>query len=59
MEALLKNKKLLIDGFINPGHVSAITGTKIYEELKLPQVVAGFEAIDVLQAISMLLDQIS
>ncbi len=58
MEALLENKELKIDGFINPGHVSAITGTKIYESLKTPQVVAGFEAKDVLQAISWLLDQI-
>ena len=58
MEALIKNKELKIDGFINPGHVSAITGTKIYEKIKLPQVVAGFEAADVLLAISMLLNQI-
>ncbi|MDI6777642.1 MAG: hydrogenase formation protein HypD [Patescibacteria group bacterium] len=58
METLLKKKSLKIDGFINPGHVSAITGTKMYEKLKVPQVVAGFEAIDVLRAISMLLDQI-
>lgn len=58
MEALLQNKKLKIDGFINPGHVSAIIGTKIYEKLNMPQVVAGFEAIDVLKSISMLLDQI-
>lgn len=58
MSALLRNKNLKIDGFINPGHVSAITGTRIYEELDVPQVVAGFEAIDVFRAISMLLDQI-
>ncbi len=58
MKALLRNKELKIDGFINPGHVSAITGIKIYESLKIPQVVAGFEAEDVLQAISWLLDQI-
>jgi len=58
MEALLENKKLKIDGFINPGHVSAITGMKNYEKLKVPQVIAGFEATDVLRAISMLLDQI-
>lgn len=58
MEALIKNKKLKIDGFIDPGHVSAITGTEIYEKLPVPQVVSGFEAMDVLRAISMLLDQI-
>jgi len=58
MTALLANKRLKIDGFINPGHVSAITGTEIYEKLPVPQVVAGFEAMDVLKSISMLLDQI-
>jgi len=58
MEALLGNTKLKIDGFINPGHVSAITGTEIYEKLPIPQIVAGFEAMDVLKAIAMLLDQI-
>lgn len=58
MKTLLGNKKLKIDGFINPGHVCAITGTEIYEKLPVPQVVAGFETMDVLRAISMLLDQI-
>jgi hydrogenase expression/formation protein HypD len=58
MEALMANKKIRIDGFINPGHVSAIIGMGMYQKFKIPQVVAGFEAMDVLRAISMLLDQI-
>jgi len=58
MKALLKNKKIRIDGFINPGHVSAIIGTEVYEKFLFPQVVAGFEIDDVLLAIDMLLDQI-
>lgn len=58
MEALLENKKIRIDGFINPGHVSAIIGTEIYHKFQIPQVIAGFEAGDVLLAISMLLDQV-
>ncbi len=58
MEALLKNKKIKIDGFFDPGHVSAIIGTEVYQQFKIPQVVAGFEAIDVLLAIDMLLSQI-
>lgn len=58
MAALLKNKKIKIDGFINPGHVSAIIGTKVYEKFKVPQVITGFESIDVLKAINMLLKQI-
>lgn len=58
MEALLQNEKIKVDGFINPGHVSAIIGTKVYEQFEIPQVVAGFEGADVLLAIDMLLDQI-
>jgi len=58
MEALLKNDKIRIDGFIDPGHVSAIIGTEVYAKFQIPQVVAGFEAEDVLRAIDMLLSQI-
>jgi hydrogenase expression/formation protein HypD len=58
MEALLKNKKIKVDGFIDPGHVSAIIGTEIYEQFKIPQVIAGFEGLDVLRAVNMLLDQV-
>jgi len=47
-----------IDGFINPGHVSAIIGTKVYRKFKVPQVVAGFSGVDVLVAIDKLLGQI-
>lgn len=58
MNTLLSNKEIKIDGFINPGHVSAIIGTEVYKKFKIPQVVAGFEASDVLKAVEMLLDQI-
>lgn len=58
MAALLANKNIKVDGFINPGHVSSIIGTEVYEKFKIPQVVAGFEGEDVLLAINMLLDQI-
>jgi len=58
MEALLANNKIRIDGFINPGHVSAIIGTEVYEKFQIPQVIAGFGAEDVLLAIEMLLGQI-
>ncbi|OQX20981.1 MAG: hydrogenase formation protein HypD [Candidatus Altiarchaeales archaeon A3] len=58
MEALLKTGEIKIDGFINPGHVSVITGTKDYKKLKVPQVITGFEGIDVLAAILMLLRQL-
>ncbi|MBU0636991.1 MAG: hydrogenase formation protein HypD [Patescibacteria group bacterium] len=58
MDALLKNKDIKIDGFINPGHVSAIIGTKVYEKFKVPQVITGFDGADILKAIDMLLEQI-
>jgi len=63
MEALLKSGEKKVDGFINPGHVSAIIGEegyrKIAKQFKVPQVIAGFEPLDILFAIAMLLKQIN
>jgi hydrogenase expression/formation protein HypD len=51
-----------IDGLIDPGHVSTIIGARPYEQLSnkyhIPQVIAGFEPLDVLMAIYMLMKQI-
>jgi len=62
MELLLGVGDLHIDGFIAPGHVSTIIGMKPYElfpkAYRMPTVVAGFEPLDVLFAVSMLLHQI-
>ncbi len=62
MRALVQDHELKIDGFICPGHVSTITGSKIYEFLSrdygVPCVVAGFEPIDILQSIYLILSQI-
>jgi hydrogenase expression/formation protein HypD len=62
MELLLGVGDLHIDGFIAPGHVSTIIGMKPYEMFPrayhMPTVVAGFEPLDVLFAVSMLLQQI-
>ena len=62
MEALIKMGELKIDGFIDPGHVSAIIGADSYEFLSsnygIPQVIAGFEPLDVLVAVYMLALQI-
>jgi len=62
MELLLGVGDLHIDGFIAPGHVSTIIGMKPYElfprAYHMPTVVAGFEPLDVLFAISMILQQI-
>jgi hydrogenase expression/formation protein HypD len=61
MELLLGFGDLQIDGFIAPGHVSAIIGLKPYELFtrvyRMPTVVAGFEPNDVLMSIFMLLKQ--
>ena len=63
MKLLLYIGDLQIDGFIAPGHVSAIIGLKPYELFtrvyRMPTVVAGFEPIDVLMSIYMILKQVS
>lgn len=60
--ALLQLKRLGIDGFILPGHVSTIIGTKPYQfisrEFGRPAVITGFEPLDILQGIWMLVKQI-
>ncbi len=60
--ALMENKTVNVDGFILPGHVSVITGANAYrfvvDKYGIPCVVAGFEPVDILQAILMLVDQI-
>ena len=63
MELLLGIGDLQIDGFIAPGHVSTIIGLKDYEifpsAYNMPVVVAGFEPLDVLFAVDMLLQQLN
>ena len=62
MEALVNGQGLRIDGFICPGHVSTIIGSRPYEfiaaEYNIPCVVAGFEPLDIMQAIFMLTQEI-
>ncbi len=62
LRALLSQEDFGIDGFIGPGHVSMVIGTTPYrfiaEEFKKPLVVAGFEPIDLLQSLLMVLRQI-
>lgn len=62
LDALMQTKDVKIDGFILPGHVSVIIGTKaflpLFEKYKIPCVVAGFEPSDILQPISILVEQI-
>lgn len=62
MGFLLASGETALDGFICPGHVSTIIGSRPYEPLskrfRVPQVIAGFEPIDVLLGIWMLLKQL-
>jgi hydrogenase expression/formation protein HypD len=61
LRALVQSPELKIDGFICPGHVSTIIGTKPYiplaRDFGVPCVIAGFEPLDVFQAIAMLVRQ--
>jgi hydrogenase expression/formation protein HypD len=63
IRAILESPDLRLDGFIGPGHVSTVVGQRPYrfvpEEYGKPFVTAGFEPLDILQAIAMLLTQIS
>jgi hydrogenase expression/formation protein HypD len=62
IKAILDSPDLQIDGFLGPGHVSMVIGTGPYEfvakHYKRPMVVAGFESLDVLQSIWMVLKQL-
>ncbi len=62
MEFLLRSEDVDIDGFINPGHVSTIIGAKAYEGISkkygIPQVISGFEPLDVLFSVFILLSMI-
>ncbi len=59
LKNLLEDKELHINGFLLPGHVSAIIGEKPYNFLsdnyKIPGVITGFEAVDILQSIKIIL----
>ena len=61
MKVLLEDENCKIDAFLGPSHVSVISGSKIYEEFpknyNKPVVVSGFEPVDVMQSISMIVKQ--
>ncbi len=63
IKAILDSPGLNIDGFLGPGHVSMVTGTSPYrfiaEYYRRPLVVAGFEPLDILQSLWMVLKQIA
>ena len=62
LDCLLGSKDLEIDGVILPGHVSTIIGVKpyvkIFKKHGVPAVVSGFEPVDIVESIYMILRQI-
>lgn len=61
MESLI-DEGVKIDGYIGPGHVSTITGDSIYQDIPtkfgLGVVISGFEPVDLMQSVLMLVKQI-
>ena len=62
IKAILDSPDLRLDGFIGPGHVSTVVGTRPYDfvaaDYGKPVVVTGFEPLDILQSVHMLLTQV-
>jgi hydrogenase expression/formation protein HypD len=63
LRALLDSPALEIDGFIGPGHVATVVGARPFEFIPAvygrPLVISGFEPLDLLQSIVMLLRQLA
>jgi hydrogenase expression/formation protein HypD len=61
LQALLDSPDLHLDGFVGPGHVSMVIGTKPYEfiaqEYQKPVVISGFEPLDIIQSVLMIVRQ--
>ncbi len=63
IKAILDSPDLRLDGFIGPGHVSMVIGMRPYNFIARlhhkPVVIAGFEPLDIIQSIYMIVQQIS
>jgi hydrogenase expression/formation protein HypD len=63
LRALLDSPDLRLDGFIGPGHVATVVGARPFEFIPAdhgkPVVIAGFEPLDLLQAVHMILRQLA
>ncbi|MQA85702.1 MAG: hydrogenase formation protein HypD [Streptosporangiales bacterium] len=63
IKAILESPDLRLDGFLGPGHVSTVIGCRPYEfiarDYGRPLVTAGFEPLDILQSIYMVLKQLA
>ncbi|SPF79379.1 hydrogenase formation protein HypD [Pseudoprimorskyibacter insulae] len=62
IKALLDDPHMVLDGFVGPGHVSMVIGVHPYDfiprDYGKPIIVAGFEPLDLLQSVLMVLEQI-
>jgi hydrogenase expression/formation protein HypD len=62
IRAILDSPDLRLDGFVGPGHVSTVIGLRPYRfiagDYRKPVVVSGFEPLDVLQGVYMILSQL-
>jgi hydrogenase expression/formation protein HypD len=62
LRAILDQPDMRLDAFIGPGHVATVSGARIYvevaEDYHKPFVVSGFEPLDIMQSILMLLKQL-
>ncbi len=63
LKAILDDKELNIDAFVGPGHVSMVIGTEPYEfiarDYHKPIVIGGFEPLDILQSVWMVIKQLA
>jgi hydrogenase expression/formation protein HypD len=63
LRALLESPDLRLDGFVGPGHVATVVGARPFHFIPAdygkPLVIAGFEPLDILQAVHMILRQIA
>ncbi|HEX5085470.1 MAG TPA: hydrogenase formation protein HypD [Blastocatellia bacterium] len=63
IKAILDSPELRLDGFLGPGHVSMVIGVEPYDFIarhyRKPIVIAGFEPLDILQSVWMLLRQLA
>ncbi|MGC9423562.1 hydrogenase formation protein HypD [Vibrio sp.] len=61
MNAVMADERTPVNAFIGPSHVSTVTGSHIYqpivEQYHVPVLVAGFEPVDVLESVLMLVEQ--
>jgi hydrogenase expression/formation protein HypD len=63
LRALLESPDLQLDGFIGPGHVATVVGARPFEfipsDYRKPIVISGFEPLDLLQSVQMIMQQLA